>query len=306
MQENFRAALEWAIQTQQTKSALEMARKLHWFWFARSDYTEARRWFERILTMADVSEYAELHSEVLTQFAHHTGEQTERPKEIRPLVEQALSIARAHADKRNIGRALTILGLILTEERQFAMAQSALEESMQLFQEVNDEWEFARVVMALAKKSYRQDELATSYNLYEQALALFRKIGDRYFQSFAIYWIGVIGAKQGNVKSGKAALREALMLAQQIDSKYAIGSALWRLSEVTQIDGDLASTVRLYWAAKNIWDSVGTLTEDAEIDFENTMTFCRAELGDSAFDKAVQISRSLTIEQAIEYALQME
>jgi predicted ATPase/DNA-binding XRE family transcriptional regulator len=304
MRDNLRAALDWAIETQQTEAALQMARKLHWFWFVHSDHTEARRWFERVLAIPDASLYPEYYAEILTQLAHHIGTQTGQTKEATLLVEQAPSIARAHNDKRNIGRALSVLGLNLTDEREFTTIQSILEESKALFLEVHDEWEYAHAVMCLARGAYKHDELALSFTLHEQALALFRKIGDRYFQSFAFYWMGVIKAKQGDVKSGIAALREALILGQQLDSKYAIASALCRLSEVMHLAGDSANTVRLYWVAKNTSISIGSWVEKDESDFENTMASCRAALGEAAFAKAVEQGRPMTIEQAIEYALE--
>ena len=304
MRDNLRVALDWAIETQQTEAALEMARSLHWFWYVHSDYNEARRWFERVLEIPDAPLYTEHYAEILTQLAHHIFTQTNQITEAKPLVERALSLARAHADKRNIGRALSILGLILTNERQFTLAQSVLEESKALFQEVHDEWEYAHTIMCLTRVAYQRDELALSFTLHEQGLALFRNIGDRYFQSAAFYWMGIIEVKQGDVKRGRADLREALILAQQLDSKYMIGWDLWRLSEVMYLAGDSASTVRLYWAAKNTSDSIGAWTEEDESNFEKTMASCHAALSETEFEAAVEQGRAMTMEQAIVYALE--
>lgn len=41
LSDDLRAALEWAIETRQTQPALQLARKLHWYWFVRGDYTGA-------------------------------------------------------------------------------------------------------------------------------------------------------------------------------------------------------------------------------------------------------------------------
>jgi tetratricopeptide (TPR) repeat protein len=231
--------------------------------------------------------------------------------EAKPLVEQALEIARAHDDKRNIGRALSVLGYVLTFEYQFmraqsAMAQSVLEESKEIFREVNDDWEYAQTVIVLARNAFSQNELALAFTLHEQALALFRKIGDRHFQSWALYWMGVIEAKQGDVKGGIAKLQEALRLSRQLDNRYAIGGGLWRLSEGAQRIGDPARTVRLHWAAKNLLDSVGSWTEEDESNFENTMAACRATLGEAAFAEAEAQGRAMTMEQAIQYALEAD
>jgi predicted ATPase/transcriptional regulator with XRE-family HTH domain len=302
MRDNLRIALDWAIETHQTEAALHMIRKLHWFWFVHSDHTEARRWFERVLAIPDAPLQTESYTEVLTQLAHHIWTQI-GSKEARPFVEQALSIARVHDDKQNTARALSILGLVLVLEDNFTVAQSTLEESQTLFLEVHNKWEYAHTVMCLALGAYRQDDLATCLALHKQALVLFREIGDRYFQSFALYYVGILEVRQGDYEAGIAALREALIPAQQLDSKYAISGVLWRFSEVAQLAGNPARTVRLYWAGKNISDSIGAWREKDESDFENTMASCRAALGESAFAEAVEQGRAMTMEQAIAYAL---
>jgi len=303
--DNFRSALDWAIETGQTEAALQMARNLHWFWFVHSDHNEARYSFARVLAISDASLYPSLYAELLTQFAHHIGTQTNLVRDAKPLVEQALVIARAHDDKWNIGKALAVLGYLLIFEDEFRLAQSLLEESKDIFLELDNEWEYAQAVITLALNAFKQDELALCFILYNQALALFRKIGDRYFQSWAIYYMGVIEAKQGNVQGGIAKLQEALMLARQLDSKYAVGGGLWRLSELAQLTGDPARTVRLDWAAKNISDSIGAWNDEDETDFEKTMAACRAALSASEFEVAVEQGRAMTMEQAIEYALEI-
>jgi predicted ATPase len=304
LRDNLRSALDWAIEAGQTEMALQMARNLHWFWFVHSDHNEARYSFARVLAISDASLYPSLYAELLTQFAHHIGTQTDLVRDAKPLVEQALLIARTHDDKWNIGKALAVLGYLLIFEDEFTLAQSLLEESKEIFLELNNEWEYAQVVITLALNAFKQDELALCFILHEQALALFRKIGDRYFQSWAIYYMGMIEAKQGDVKGGTAKLQEALMLARQLDSKYAIGGGLWRLSELAQLTGDPARTVRLYWAAKNISDSIGAWNEEDESDFEKTMASCRAALSEAEFEESMEQGRAMTMEQAIAYALE--
>jgi predicted ATPase len=69
--DNLRAALDWAIETKQTDFAVQMARKLDWFWFIRSDHMEAAQALLRVLEMPDISLYPEAHAEILAQLEHH-------------------------------------------------------------------------------------------------------------------------------------------------------------------------------------------------------------------------------------------
>ena len=193
---NLRAALDWAIETKQTEIALQMVCKLDWFWFVRSDHNEGRHWLQRVLALPDTTLYPKMHSEILTQLAHHTWLQI-GAKAARPFVELALSVARAHSDKHNTAKAMAILGLVMIFEGNFSVASSSLEESKVLFQEVNDQWGFAHAVMCLGTQSYIQQDWAASLTLYKQVLKLFRDLGDRFFHGVALRFIGDLQMKQG-------------------------------------------------------------------------------------------------------------
>jgi len=303
MRDNFRAALEWVIETQQTKAALQMARKLDWSWFVRGEHNEGRHWLGRVLALPDMPEYPESYAEALTQLAHHTW-LIIGPKEARPSVERALAIARAHDDKPNTAKALAVLGLVLTHEHNFAAARSMLEESRALFREVHDQWGYATAVICLALGYYLQDDRATALALHEQALELFREAGDRYFESVGLRFIGNLLVKQDNLRRGVAALREALILVQQLDGKWEIYALIWSFAEAAQSSGNPAHAVGLYLAAKNIAESIGAWRQEDDAELENNLVLCRAALGEPEFATALEQGRSMTMEQAIACALE--
>lgn len=301
--DNFHTALEWAIETRQTETALQMARKLDWFFSVRGDHNEGRHWLGRVLALPDAPLYPEAYAQALIQIAHHTWLQT-GPEKARPFVEQALSIARAHGDKWNTARALAMLGLVLTDENSFEAAQTMLEESKALFQEVDDKWGFAHAVIVIARGFYIKDDRAISLALHEQALLLFREVGDRYFQSAALRFIGNLQVLQGNWVAGAAALRDALTIAQQLGSKFEIGLCLWSLADAAKPAGNPARAVQLYWAAKIILDSISAWQEMDDPKFEDRLAICRAALSETEFATAIEQGRATTMEQAIAYAIE--
>jgi tetratricopeptide (TPR) repeat protein len=308
--DNLRAALDWAIERKQTDLALQMARQLDWFWMIRSDFVTGAQWLLRVLEMPDVSLYPEAHAEVLTQLAHHKhilgkhfAAQIEKGRTT-SFAEQALSIARAHNDAHNRARALSMIGLNLATEGNFAEAQSVLAESRTLFQQVQDEWGAAYVLFLLGWKSFRQNDLEPALPIIEQAYAIFEKLGDRFFMCVSLRYIGITQIKLGDIKQGVDALRGSLTTAQQIGSKYEIAAAFYRLGQVAQYLGSPARTVSLFWAAKNAHDMIGRGIWTQNVEFEPVLERCRAVLGEAAFTEAVELGRAMTIEQAIAYALE--
>src|SRR5262245_31797202 len=96
------------------------------------------------------------------------------------------------------------------------------------------------------------------------------------------------------------------MFAQQLDIKYEIAAAFYRWGQVAQYLGDPERTVSLFWAAKNAYDTIGigVWTQGLDAEFEPVLERCRLALGETAFEEAVERGRSMTMEQAIAYALE--
>jgi non-specific serine/threonine protein kinase len=303
--DNLRTSLDWAIESRQTQVALEMARKLHWYWFVRGDHTEGRQWLHRVLEMADSSLYPDSRTEALTQLANHVILQIGE-NEARPLVEQALELARSHGNKHNLARALLILGLVLINETDFAAAQSTLRESITLFEEVFDEWGASNALMCLSWCFLLNEDVGTALPLNQQALAGFQKLGDRYFQCVVLRHYGLASLKQGNLKTAVAALKESLTLAQQFNSRYEIAWTLWRFAEAAKRADQMANAVSLFWAARHMLDLSGAWQQEDRLEFEKELATCQAVLNATEFAKAVEQGRAMTVDQAIEYALQVE
>jgi predicted ATPase/transcriptional regulator with XRE-family HTH domain len=303
MHNNLRVALDWAIETGQTAKALQLARNLWWFWSKRSEFNEGRQWLGRVAALHDAPLFPKLYADVLTQLAHHTQLQI-GGKAAGPFIEQALQIARAHSNPQTLANALMVSGLVLTFDENFSAARSALEESITLFREAQDPWGAAVAMMSLAYSAYRKEDRATAFRLNEQALSAFRELGDQYFQSVCLYEIGSMRAKQGDWEEGLAELGESLRLSRELGSRFEIASGLLRLAETKQHLGQPAHAVKLYYAARNVSDSIGAWQPDDELKLGEYLTPCRLALSKTEFEAAVEQGRAMTREQAIEYALE--
>jgi non-specific serine/threonine protein kinase len=302
MHDNVRVALDWAIETGQTETALQLADRLWWFWCMRSEFNEGRQWLGRVLAMPDVTAFPRLYAAVLTQLAHHTWLQI-GANEAKPIIEQALPVARSQGDPQTLANALMVFGLVLMSEDNHA-AQSALEKSMTLFREVGDQWGYALAVMCLASATHKNDEQAKALALNEQALTVFRELGESYFQSVCLWASGHLRAKLGDWKVGLGEVRESLTLSRRLDSKLEVAAGLLRLAEVEGHLEDPARAVRLYWAARSVYDSIGVRYTGDNPNLEKRLASCRAALGEAAFTEAVERGRAMTREEAIEYALE--
>ena len=302
MHDNLRVALDWSIETGQTKKALQLAQSLWWFWSKRSEFNEGRQWLKRVLAMPNAPLFSELYADVLTQMAHHTLLQN-GATEAKPLIEQALTIARVDGNLQILANALMVSGNVLTFQENFDAARSTLEESITLFREVHNLWGYAVALMSLGFSGYKRGDQATALELGEQALRAFRELGDPYFQSICLYETGNLRAKQGDWEDGLEELRESLRLSRELGSSYEIANGLFRLADTEQHLGQPARAVRLYCAGKNVYDSVGAWQPSDDFKLEEYLATCRGSLEESVFEEAVEQGCAMTMEQAIDYAL---
>jgi len=302
VRDDLRSALDWAIDTELTEVALQMGSYLSWFWFRRSDLGEGRRWLGKLVNLPDASQYPHWYSDVLAQLARgtwlHAG-----AGQAKPFVEQAISVADQHDDKWNVAQASLILGLVLIDEGDFTGAQAMMAKSKTFFRKVHDEWGYANAVLCHAYGAFRQGDLTMSLALHEESLAAFRELGDKFFENTALRFIGIIELRQDNLKRSGEALRDALLIAHQLDGKYEIAAALLQIGHVALAEGNPLRAIHLYWASRNIFDSIGVWQQEAEARFENELARCRALLNELEFSVSIAEGRAMTMEQAIAYAL---
>ena len=305
MHDNLRVALDWGIETGQTEKALQLARNLWWFWSKRSEFNEGRQWLGRVLELHDAPLFPDLYANVLAQLAHHTWLQV-GAEAAKPFIEQALTLAREQGNSQTIANTLMVSGMVLTDEQNFAAARSTLEESMALFQEMGDTWGYAVAKMVLGYAAVKKDDRATALMLIQEALMAFRDLGDQYFQSVCLSQTGNLRAKNGDWDDGLTELRESLRLSRELGSKYEIAAGLLRLAQTEQHLGQPAGAVRLYCAARNIYDSLGAWSQQEDLRLEKYLTTCRLALSESEFAEAMEQGRAMTREQAIAYALESQ
>jgi predicted ATPase/DNA-binding XRE family transcriptional regulator len=304
VRDDLRSALDWVIETQQTEAALQMGSYLSWFWFRRSDLGEGRQWLEKVVNLPDASQYPHWYSNVLTELARgtwlHVG-----AGQARPFVEKAISVAQQHDDQWNVAQASLILRLVLIGEGDFTGAQEITAKSKTFFRNVHDERGYAHAVHGHALIAFLQDDITLALALHEESLAIFRRLGDKFFQNVALRFIGIIQLRQGNLKGGQEVLREALRLAREIDTKYEIAAAIEHIGDAALAEGDPARAIHLYWASRNIYDSIGVWQKEHEAKFENQLALCRTRLSEPEFAAAIGEGSAMTLDQAINAALLM-
>jgi predicted ATPase/DNA-binding SARP family transcriptional activator len=133
--------------------------------------------------------------------------------------------------------ALTGLGQIIYRLGALEAAQTALEESLDLYREVGDPTGIARSVGELGSVAVFQDDYERAVSLYEESAALFRSAGDKMRLAAVLGNLGAVANYQGDYERGRPLVEEALALHREFGAKDDIAMTLHNLGSVAVQEG---------------------------------------------------------------------
>jgi tetratricopeptide (TPR) repeat protein len=304
MQDNLRAALNWTIETTQTEKALTLTRNLAWAWFRRSEFQESHRLFERVLNMPGAKEFKSLYIEVLIFFARGTWLELGSEKAT-PIIEEALKEAHNIEDKTNLAWALTVQSLIFTTAGHTDQSLAASMEAKSIFEELENQHGYAHAILSIALCASYQKNHKEALVYYQDAYNLFAMHEDIFFQNVAQRWIGVHEIALNNFEIGLSALQKALRTAQVMESNNEIALAVWEFAKSARLMGNYPRAVRLSMAFKTIQSNLGTWTQADEAGLEKILHIYQEQMDAASFEVAREQGLALSLDQTIEYALQV-
>jgi len=336
--ENLRAALAWSLvpcaDQDSAEPALRLAGALVWFWLIRGYWDEARTWLERSLENRAITPARAMSLIGLALMEYYAG----TPAKQRALYPEALALYRQQGDKWGIAFAATFCGGL---ESDPSKASALYEEARSIAQELKDEWLAARTDVVQGSYYARQGDLALARSLSESALEHARRSGDRWLIGNALVSLGDIARDQGDYNRAAALLTKSLEVRRELGNKnsiagqlHGLGIVAWRRHDCRQAEvlfrqamalrremgnthgvvqslwafGKVAATEQRYERAVRLFGSVDTrcemLRRYERREYEDDVRAVRAQLGEATFDQARAEGRAMTLEQAIEYALE--
>jgi predicted ATPase/DNA-binding SARP family transcriptional activator len=337
--DNCRAALAWSHKADDAESGLRLAGALGRFWYVRGYFSEGRHWLEEGLAQGGAQ--AIVRAKALSWAAELAGDQADNTI-ARALIQASIELYREAGDKRGLAMALTHFVWFIFDKDNDRLAQSYLEESVLLFRAVGDQWGLAWALYTHAFLSDRQgDELAARASA-EESLALYRAFGDEwnlagplsvlgnlalrrgdfagardYYKKGLDLWcetgdqvgiasgqrrLGILARVQGDYPRAATLLAESLATEQELGRMPECAQCLVELAKVAAEQGQLVRAARLFGATDLVQEANG-----AEIFLLDRPSYdhnVRTHLDEATFAAAWAEGRTMTLEQAIAYALE--
>jgi predicted ATPase/DNA-binding NarL/FixJ family response regulator len=225
------------------------------------------------------------------------------------LVEHAL--AEAVALRRETGDTLTLSfalsmqsGLLLAARGDLAAARVGMAESARLARETGMPAETAQAVMGLANIAIRVGEWGEARTHMREAVTIFRQVGDHVRVNAAYSDLAHIERRAGNLEEAQRLYQQTIVVWQEFSQRAAVAHQLECFAFLARAQEQLVRAARLLGAAEVLraeLDSRMTIPEQAEYDREVTALHAQMEAETAAAQWAM--GRTMTMEQAIAYAL---
>ena len=230
-QDNYRAALEWALDTtgprlgavREARVAVRLAGALAWFWHLHGDVTEGREWLRLALSAAPQPDAARLKALLGAGWFAHLQED-------RDAARACLTEARAIADR------------------------------------LGDAWSSAWAVNVLGRAHYAVGDLEPARACAEQALAMAEAGGFAWIAGWAHALIGRVETIQRNFPAARAAIERSLAIRRELGDQDGIAHSIGVLAFVEVVEGNwseardlCAEALRIFGRWSHPWGATYSL-----------------------------------------------
>ncbi|HKA37890.1 MAG TPA: tetratricopeptide repeat protein, partial [Thermoanaerobaculia bacterium] len=240
--ENFRAALEWAIERGEAEWGLRLAGALLQYWDEREHQDEGRAFLEKLLALPAAAARTRLRARGLFALSVLS---VDLPA-ARELHEKSLEISRELEDARGTAVALNAIAVCAQKEGKLEESRSFFEKSLVLWKNLGDPVAVARALSNLASVARLQGRLAEARSLFEECLSLSRQLGDRTGAAWALNQQGDVAREQGDTAGARRLYEEGLSKFRDAGDRWGIAGSLADLGYLAREQGDLDAADRLY------------------------------------------------------------
>jgi len=303
--DNLRAALSWSIGGEDSELGLRLAVALYMFWYTRGYLGEGREWLEKAISAnRDAATHARARALNSTGWmALFQG----KLEEAIPLLEESLALFRRLEDTAGTAAALYNLGVTLVACVEYERAEALLVEAVDLQRNLRDSASIARSLQALSLVTIAQQQYGQAMTAAEEGLMLSREAEDKVGIVLQLCSLALAQLGRGKYEQADVHCAEALRTALGLKWQHGVAMGLQVTGAVAGSREQAIHAARIWGAGDALRAAIGaTLSPFEQSYYRPFIEAARTRLGEADFDAAWSEGRTMSPEQAIEYALSVE
>ena len=221
------------------------------------------------------------------------------------LYEESLGLFREVGDRLGIAAAVGALGGMALNQGDYGRAEELFEESLRLSRELGIKMGVLGSLLYLGRLALSQEDYDRAVELFEQGLPLSRELGDKRRAASSVRLLGRALAGRGDNERSLEQYKESLILSREVGDSGGVAGGLEAICAGMIAAKDQPElTAQLLGAADALRRaSSAPLQPSYRQEFDRSVAAVRAQLGEEAFEAAWAEGGTMSMEQAIEYAM---
>lgn len=149
------------------------------------------------------------------------------------------------------------LGALTTAQGDFPTAQRFLEQSLSLYQELDDRWGIAVSLNALAVSARDLGDYSSAQANFERSLACWRMLPNRSATARCLHNLANVTKVCGDYARAQSALTEAASIFEELGDRSGAAWSKNQQGDIAREQGDLAAALRFYGRALSAFREIG-------------------------------------------------
>jgi predicted ATPase/DNA-binding CsgD family transcriptional regulator len=340
--DTMRSALDWAISSGDSDTALRVVGALWWSWLLHDRWSEAHEWLERALSMPGGEPHTSLRARVL-QGAGTTAGLRGHYAQAQAHISECLAIAHELNDDDLLLAGHSAQALLFQQQGESDAAQSHVEAMLESARHLHRPWYEARAAEFVASRALRSGDFSAAADQLNRALELARTAGDawnvamllgqlgdvermrgthsraaplyhesiRLFQSLGlredpsrVHNLGYVALAQREPGRAAVLFVDALRAFRHVGDQRGIADCLIGLGCVRAAERRPAEAARLFGAGDAALEAVGSVVWPSNrADYQHWERIARAAVGTHAWSEAWSLGRGLGVETIVDELL---
>jgi DNA-binding NarL/FixJ family response regulator len=277
---------------------------LGWVALTEADYTAAGTRFEKSLRLLRDLDDREQIASTLYNLGHLAKIQGDYvPAEA--LFEESLIITQELGNTEGITRSLGSLGDIALRQGDYHRARMLYEQSLALAQALGSKNHIAMLLNGLGEVARIEGNYKQAALLYQETREIWQKMGNKWGIAVALHNLGQATLQLGAITHAAEYFLEGLTIERALNRKPGIVECLAGLAAVAA-QQQPEQAVRLFSAADVLLAAINTVLSYVDrATYNHHLAAVRAQLAPAAFESAWAEGQAMTMEQAIESAMQV-
>jgi len=270
----------------------------------RGDHRQAIEYFERAVTLwRQLGAEGEL-SAPLMNLGSLLIEQGDYAR-VEVLLNEAITLQRRLGNTRHLALSLYNLGLLADDQGDCAKARRLCEESLLLLRKIGDTSHEAHVLISLGDVERKEGHYHQAEDRYREALMVYEELNSDLGISYPLAKLAITSVLEGEFTSAAELYARALPMLQELGDKDFICFALIGVSLIEVNRRRFERTATLLAVTEATRQSISVVFRPAQQQlYDKAMIAAKLALGEQAFAQAWEEGRAMSIERAIEYALE--